>query len=220
VTTDGQTYTYVVYAYNGSYCTAVSSGPAISKSPPGPVSSDATAVVEENGAGGQFDVRAKGRFAVDAGVAERFEYRLNGGAWAPVAAEQWLTSLANSAVYGTPVSVEYRGCRDDSQVYCGPASAPVTLTPANTRVTSVSCVKDGVLPLAVTEPFNNGVATSPRYEVKYIRDVLGVPIVDLEYSAYTEDPVPSDAIGVRVKATVSVGGVTYVDPGYGEFQCT
>jgi hypothetical protein len=222
-TTDGETYTYVVYADNGSYCTAVSSGPAISKASPGPVSGSATAVIEASGRSadsGQFDVRAKGPFAVDSGVAERFEYRLNGGGWAPVASEQWLTSLANSAVYGTPVTVEYRGCRDDSQAYCGPASAAVTLVPVNTRVTTVSCVKDGVLPLAITEPFNNGAATSARYEVKYIRDVLGVPVADPEFSAYTQDPVPSDAIAVRVRATVSVGGATYVDPVYGEFPCT
>jgi hypothetical protein len=222
-TTDGATYSYVVYANNGRYCTAVATGPAVSKSPPGPVSSSATAVVEPSGPdrdSGQFDVRAKGRFAVDSGLAARFEYRLNGGTWAPVVAEQWLTSLANSAVYGTTVTVEYRGCRDESQVYCGPPSAPISLTPVNTRVTSVSCVKDGVLPLGVSAPVGLPKALPIGFEVQYHREIVpGSPVWDAEFGPLTNEPVPSDAIGVRVRATVSVGS-TFIDPLYGEFPCT
>jgi hypothetical protein len=216
-TADGQTYSYVVYADNGSYCTAVSTGPAISKSPPGAASG--TAAVEAN-SGGKFDVRAKGPLGVASGVAERFEYRLNGGTWSPVVPEQWLTSAADSSVYGTAVTVQYRGCRDETTIYCGPPSAATVLTPVDTRVVSASCVKDGVLPLAVDAPANAGSPAS-SYQVAYLRAVdPDSPTWDEPYVAYTDDPVPSEAIGVRVRATVTLGGDTYTDPGYGEFPCS
>jgi hypothetical protein len=116
--------------------------------------------------------------------------------------------------------VEYRGCRDESQVYCGPPSAPISLTPVNTRVTSASCVKDGVLPLGVSAPAGLPKALPIGFEVQYHREIVpGSPVWDAEFGPLTNEPVPSDAIGVRVRATVSVGS-TFIDPLYGEFPCT
>jgi hypothetical protein len=218
-TTDGESYTYVVYADNGGYCTAVSTGTAVSKSPPGPASG--AVVVEQNGASGKFDVRAAGPFAVESGVAERFEYRLGGGSWAPVERDQWLTSAADTSVYGTTVTVEYRGCRDESQTYCGPPSAAVSATPVDTRVAGASCLKDGVLPLALVGPGNSGAAASVRFEVAYLRELApGVLAWDDVFSPRTDDPVPSEASRVRVKVALTVRGDSFIDPSYGEFPCT
>jgi hypothetical protein len=152
----------------------------------------------------------------------KYQYRLNSGAWADVPAGQWLTSAADASVYGTSVTVEFRGCRDASDSYCGPASTATTLMPINTRATILGCQAGGAV--AISPPGNNAAAVTVSYKVKYNRPVLGADNWDLAWTAYSSsDTAPANASEVEVQATVTVtaNGNDYTDPGFGgPFACT
>ena len=212
---DGVSYFYVVSADNGMYCTPTVSAVAISQKSPG--RAQGTASIQPHGTSGQFDIQA-GPITVTSGTATRYQYRLNGGTWLDVAAGQWLTSAADTSVYGTTITVEYRGCRDASDNYCGAASAPISLVPVNARAAIVSC-QVGSVPVS-SPPVNAG---SPvvRYQYSY-NTGLGL------WSAYAENavapapaPLGTGTTTVRVQAIVEIGAAPYyTDPGFGEGTCT
>jgi hypothetical protein len=181
---DGHGYFYVISADNGLYCTPTVSATAISQTAPGQASG--TASIADHSATGQFDIKAGSSFSVASGTATRYEYRLNGGGWAEVAAGQWLTSAADTSVYGTTVTVEYRGCRDASENYCGAASAPISLTPVNTRAAIVSC-QVGNVPNS-TVPLNAG---SPVVHWLYSYNDGGVLSAWSGFSENASDPSPA-----------------------------
>jgi hypothetical protein len=219
--TDGETYTYFVYSDNGIYCTASATGPVESKRPPG----KPTAVVGvEYSGSGQFDLRVSALAA--SGIAFRFEYRLNSGIWKPVVNGTWLTSSGDSSHYGLATNATFRACRDASNDYCGVESDPVVATPLDVRAGVTSCVADGVsLPL-VTPPLNAGPVTV-TYSLAYRQPVVVIDPLDpvvYAWSTFTftkDDPVPSDANGVRIKASVTVGtDPARDDPDYGEQTCS
>ena len=210
-TADGVRYTYFVYADNGLFCTATATGTTESKRPPGTASG--TATVSDSGQG-QRDIRANGDLAVASGTAERYQYRLDrSGAWRDVRAGDWLTSKADSSHYGIETVVTYRGCRDSTNNYCGAESSGVTVVPLDLRAGVSSCLVD-VEPQP-TSP-NNAGSVGVAFEFAYSTDgsTFG------EYSYTESDPVPSDATAVRVKAAVTVSGTQYIDPGFGEGQCS
>jgi hypothetical protein len=216
-TVDGQSYTYFVYADNGYYCTATASGTVQRLDPPGQATASAT--VQDHLGSGQFDIQAGNSFTVASGSAAKYEYRLGGGSWLNVSAGQWLTSAADSSVYGTSVSVTFRGCRDQSESYCGPESAAIVLTPVNTRASIQSCVV-GEAP----NPTPPGNAGSPTVSYQYsYNDGSGANWT--AYDATAKAPPPADpgtgTTSVRVRATVQFGsGTPYTDPGYGQGSCT
>jgi hypothetical protein len=215
---DGHGYFYVISADNGLYCTPTVSATAISQTAPGQASG--TASIADHSATGQFDIKAGSSFSVASGTATRYEYRLNGGGWAEVAAGQWLTSAADTSVYGTTVTVEYRGCRDASENYCGAASAPISLTPVNTRAAIISC-QVGNVPNS-TVPLNAG---SPVVHWLYSYNDGGVLSAWSGFSENASAPSPaplgSGTTSVRVKTVVEIGpSPYYTDPGYGEGTCT
>jgi hypothetical protein len=205
---DGETYTYFVYSSNGSYCTASSSGPTASLAAPGQASG--TIAVLDHGGSGQYDVHVSGLSA--SGTVTKYQYLLStDGTWRDIPAGGWLTSAADLAVYGQSIDINLRACRTDSDVYCGSPSGTETATPINARVTSASC--DAIAPaLVINNPVNaSGVTVSVA--IGYNLSTTGW---DDTFSSTKDDPVPSDAIAMRVKATVN----GYPDPGYGEFTCT
>ena len=199
---DGQTYTYFVYSDNGLFCTATAAGAVESKRRPGQASGTAEVAYSGNG---QYDIKANSDLAVASGTAERFQVRLNGGAWRDVSGEDWLTSRANTSFYANPTTVTYRGCRDSSDDYCGAESAGITLIPVNTRATVSSCVR-GVLP-EPQAPDNAGPVTV-TYEYNYRLELTDTWT---GYIYSSSDNVPPDAIEALVRATVTVGGDTFVD---------
>jgi hypothetical protein len=204
-----KSYSYLVYADNGAYCSAAASGQVVRRVPPGVASGTVSVEPRESG---QFDVRLGTDLAVASGVAERFEASLDGGrSWKNVEKGGWLTSSANSAVYGTPVSVALRGCRDKSNAFCGEASAPTTLTPVNARAGIDSCIA-GLAP-GVTAPVNAG-NPAVSYRIDYL--LAGETTWPGSFSNTSEEPVPLTAVDARVRATVTTGAGTFVDPGYGE----
>ncbi len=208
---DGQTYTYFIYSSNGSYCTATSTGPTISLVAPGPA--NGTASIVARGTTGQFDIRAGAISA--SGTVFKYQYLLTSdGTWRDVPSDGWLTSLgAPGASYGVAIDVTFRGCRNDSDAYCGDPSGAVTLTPVNARVTNAVCdATNNAAPL-ITPPDNSGVVTA-TYTVSYNTPFLFID----NWSSFGSDadPVPGNATEMRVKATVN----GYEDPGYGQFTCT
>ena len=215
---DGATYFYVVYADNGYYCTPTVSGQVETKRTPG----QASAAVEIRDSGtGQYDIRIRQLDVQGAVPADAFQYRLNGGAWKAVVNDQWVTSMADASVYGNPITVEVRGCRDASAVFCGAPSAPTTVTPVNTRAGILSC-QVGSVPIA-SAPVNASVTG-----IRYLYEFNDGGLTSFWTGNYTEDavaPAP-DPLGtgvtqVRVKAAVTIGtGPEYIDQGYGEGSCT
>ena len=209
---DGETYTYVVYASNGSYCTAASTGATISLEAPGAATGSAT--IEQHGSTGQFDILAGALSA--SGTVVKYQYLLSSdGSWRDLPADGYLTALgAPGTTYGQAIDVSFRACRNDSDSYCGPASATTTLTPVNTRVTVASCVASSATPPMIEQPTNIG-AVIASYEVAYNQPI--VFLID-HWSSFgpASDPVPGDATEMRVKATVN----GYTDPGYSQFTCT
>ena len=208
---DGETYTYFIYASNGSYCTASGTGATISLEAPGATTGSAS--VAQHGSTGQFDILAGALSA--SGTVVKFQYLLSSdGTWRDLPADSYVTFLgAPGATYGQAIDVSFRACRNDSDSYCGPASATTTLTPVNARVTSASCVaSSGTAPI-IDQPLNSGSVTA-SYQVAYNQPLL---ILD-NWSSFgsASDPVPGDATEMRVKATVN----GYTDPSYGQFTCT
>jgi hypothetical protein len=215
---EGHGYFYVISASNGLYCTPTVSATATSLRAPGKANGSAS--IQPHGTSGQFDIQA-GTLSAP-GTVVKYQYRLNSGAWADVPAGQWLTSAADASVYGTSVTVEFRGCRDASDSYCGPASTATTLMPINTRATILGCQAGGAV--AISPPGNNAAAVTVSYKVKYNRPVLGADNWDLAWTAYSSsDTAPANASEVEVQATVTVtaNGNDYTDPGFGgPFACT
>ena len=210
---DGATYRYAVFADNGRYCTVSVSGEATSLSAPGQATGEA--VVADNNGSGQFDLRA-GALSVASGTAVRYEYRLNGGLWAAVAPGQWLTD-GDPTLYGSAVGVQFRGCRDASQTFCGPESATTTLTPVSTRAGIAACLVGA--PPAVAPPGNIGAGVSP-VTVSYMFSYYTANNPSWSTFNFTETtPVPATALEVRVQATVNIGGVIRLDPGFGQGPC-
>ena len=154
------------------------------------------------------------------GTATRYQYRLNGGSWADVSAGAWLTSAADTSVYGTTVVVEYRGCRDAGNGYCGPPSAAISLVPVNTRAAINSCVIGSVH--SSTTPVNAGTPVV-RWLYSYNDGGLAAPWSPFAENAQAPQPsaLGSGTTSVRVKALVEIGpSPYYTDPGYGEGTCT
>jgi len=207
---DGETYTYFVLSDNGSYCTVAATGATVSLEAPGTTSG--TATIADRGSG-QFDILAGALSA--SGTVFKYEYQLStDGTWRTVPADNWLTTLGSpGAAYGQSIDVVFRACRNDSDSYCGDPSAPTSLVPVNTRVTVASCDATTNTPPVIIQPTNSGAVTA-SYTVSYNQPFL---LFD-NWSSYGSpgDPVPSNAVAMRVTATVN----GYVDPGYGEFACT
>jgi len=212
---DGTAYRYVVYADNGLFCTPSSSGSIESKSPPG--ATVASTSVEQRD--GRYDLRVA-TLAASAGMASRFEGRLNGsGDWFAVAEGQWLTSAANAGVYGTAQSIQYRACRDAGPFFCGAPSASESLAPVNARGAIVSCVV-GTVPTS-NPPANAG---QPSHEYLYSYNdgsAFG------NWTAFAPDETAPDPalvgsgmteVRLRVAVTFSDGS-RYTDDGYAQDTC-
>ncbi|WP_167047449.1 Ig-like domain-containing protein [Salinibacterium sp. ZJ454] len=212
---DGREYTYFVYADNGFYCTTAATPPVVSMKAPGQASGDVD--VQARGVSGRFDVRVADRGGLDvaSGTAQKFQYRLGGGAWVDVPGDGWLTSAQNSAVYGGALGVEFRGCRDGTDAYCGPASDAATATPVNTRANMQECTVGGApVPIAPVNPA--GVPTAIEYQYSYNQPGPGG---NDNWSGFSPSvAVPPGAIAVQVKATVTIGTDTWTDPGHGPGQ--
>jgi hypothetical protein len=209
-TRDGRDYIYLVIADNGLFCRVFAAGVVEAKRPPGEASGTASVAYSDSG---QYDIFANGNLAAS-GIVQKYQYRLStDGTWRDLPGSRQLTSLADWSVYGRSITVQFRACRDDSSAFCGqPSSAGDPLTPVNTRVPATSCVP-GERPL-FTAP-RSGASVPYTFRVAY-RLSDGWSTFD-EYSP--GNPVPSDAVGIRVKARATVGSETYEDRGYGEFAC-
>ncbi|TBN56337.1 tandem-95 repeat protein [Glaciihabitans arcticus] len=202
-TEDGATYTYIVYADNGTYCTASTTGPTESKRPPGAASGSATVAWSGDG---QYDIRAGNAFQAS-GIVAKYQFQLDGsGAWSDVSGGQWLTSLGDASHYAVSTTVAYRACRDQTENYCGPSEVAATLIPVNTRASVASCVV-GIPPVA-QEPINAGPA-SYGYRFSYRFDLIVQVWSPFTYQS--SDNVPSGATAARAEAAVTVNGNTYVD---------
>jgi hypothetical protein len=212
-TSDGRGYIYVVIADNGLFCRVFASGAVEAKRAPGEASGTASIAYTDSG---QFDLYANGNVSAS-GIVEKYQYRLStDGTWRDLPRSRQLTSLADSSVYGRSSTVQFRACRDNSTAYCGaPSAGGNPLTPVNTRVPATNCIP-GERP-AITEP-RSGADLSYSYRVAY---KLGPDEADWSgFNQYSPgDPVPSDAVGIRVKARVTIGSDTYEDRGYGQFAC-
>ncbi len=215
-TSDQASYQYVVYSENELFCTVTASGSVETKVPPGPVATTTTVAAH----GGQYDLQV-GALAVESGVANRYEVQFGGaGPWSPVSSSAWLTSFGTTqGVYGTPVSVAYRGCRDASQSFCGPASSAATLTPVNARGSLVSCVIDEV---PTSNAPNNGGAPTVQFQYSYNDGAIPSRWTDYEIDGVAPQPAPlgTGQVGVRMQAVVTFApDAVFVDPGFVEGTC-
>lgn len=210
---DGDQVQYVVYADNRLFCTPAVSATVESKRAPGPAVGTVERVAREDDSG-QYDLRAGG-LGVLSGMAMRFEAQLNGGAWVPVGTGDWLTSAGNAQVYGNAQTVLFRGCRDVSTALCGPPSAASTETPVDTRASIVSCVfgQDVI----VQAPRGTDALT---VTYSYAFDAgLGFGEYGANPTAPDPRPLPF-GVEARVKASVTIGGVTLEDPGFDQISCS
>jgi len=202
-TVDGESYTYFVYADNGSYCTASATGTTESKRPPGQASGSASIAYR---AGGQYDIRANTDLHAN-GIVGKYQYQLDGsGTWRDVVGGDWLTSRSNTSHYATSTTVSFRACRDSSESYCGAESSGTTLVPVNVRASVSSCVVG--IPPEAQEPANAG-PVSVLYRFSY--RLASAPDDWTGYTYSADDNVPSDALESLVRATVTVGVVPFVD---------
>ena len=213
---DGKVYTYYVFADNGRYCSVASTGSAESKLPPKAATGTADLVAHD----GQKDIQAGALSAQ--GTVSRYEYRINGGAWAAVANGQWLTSAADTSVYGTPQTVTYRACRDATADYCGPESGAITATPLNARAAIISCTPpfgDNPGSVELRAPSAGG-TQDVTFEASFNQPrAIGLPDWS-DYAAYTNGAaVPPGTTGVRIKTTATAGGVAWEDPVVLEALC-
>lgn len=215
---DGEKYFYAVYASNTNFCTVAVSGDVETKKAPGQAST-ALAVAERPGGSGVFDVKITALSAAAASAASpapaRYEYRIGSGAWKPAVLEQFVTSAADSSVYGTVVDVSVRACRDASADFCGPESAAATAIPIATRAGVLACVVGSELEFVA--PANGPSATVVGYQLEYL--LAGVVVSPFAPWA-PGDTVMAGVDTVRVKATVSDGTTTYQDPGFGVQSCS
>ncbi|MBX3067753.1 MAG: tandem-95 repeat protein [Cryobacterium sp.] len=218
---DQQTYKYVVYADNGYYCTPTSSGEILTMRQPGKASGSISLQPRDSG---QWDIRVGNDLSVATLTAAKYQFSIDGGAtWADVANGDYLTSIANSSVYGNLQTVLFRGCRDVQGLFCGEASDPLTLTPVNARAIVLSCVIAS--DVTTDHPVNGG---NPSYSYLYSFD-NGTGYTAFGASATVPDPfIPGvSVVTVRVRATVDFGsgapdhpGNPYDDPLYAQYVCT
>lgn len=217
---DQQSYRYVVYSDNGYYCTATASGDVLTMRAPGKAHGQIALAPN----GGQFDIQVQPQLTVDSLTAAKFQYEINGdNIWRELPTDQFLTSAADLSVYGNAMNIQFRGCRDTSDAFCGEPSDGMTRTPLNARGNVVSCmVAADVVP---GPPVN---ATSYPITFTYAFDTgLGFG----SYSAASTVPAPIlPLLGqtkVRMKAIVDFGAGLpehpnnlFTDPGYAEAVCT
>jgi hypothetical protein len=207
-TRDGRGYVYLVIADNGLFCRVFASGSVEAKRSPGEASGTASLGYTQSG---QYDIYANGNVSAS-GIVEKYQYRLStDGTWRDLPSSRQLTSLADWSVYGRSITVQFRACRDDSTAFCGAPSEGNDVTPVNVRVPATSCIPEQRP--SITAPRSGG-SVSYSYQIAYD---LGAGWTAFEYSA--GDPVPSDAVGIRVRATATIGSDTYRDRDYGEFAC-
>lgn len=219
---DQVTYRYVVYADNGYYCTVNVSGPVITMQRPGKASGS-TSIQYNNGT---WDIRVGDDLAVASLTAEKFQVSLNGGAFTDVTPGTFLVGVVP---YGGPVSVQYRGCRDATDAFCGAPSDAVTVTPVNVRSSILQCRVGEDATASV--PANPGGSPTATFEFSF-HD--GGP--SSEWTPFSPDatvpppapPVDPDdpdeppaIVKARVKATVDPGdGTPRTDQGHSEpFNC-
>lgn len=218
---DQHTYRYVVYADNGYYCTPTASGEVLTMRAPGKASGQVW--LQPNG--GQYDIQVRNGLGVDALTAAKFQYDIGGSnLWQDVVEGQFLTSAANTSVYGNVMTVRFRGCRDVSDAFCGEPSDAMTRTPLNTRVSSIlSCVVGANV--VAGPPGNAG-----GFPVGYLYSFD----TGAGFGSFGPDstvPAPTVPLlthtSVRVKAVVDFGtGLPehpdqyFTDPGFAETVCT
>lgn len=217
---DQHTYRYVVYADNGYYCTPTASGEVLTMRPPG----KAFGIIWLQPMGGQYDIQVRGNtLSVASLTAAKYEYDINGDSiWRSVTEGQFLTSAGDSSVYGNPMTVRFRGCRDATDAFCGEPSDGMTRTPLNTRGSVVSCVVGAsVVPAPPVNAANFPVTYTYSFD-----SGLGFGT----YQASALVPAPSVPLlthtSVRVKAIVDFGSGLpehssnlFTDPGYAESVC-
>ncbi|MEY2849649.1 MAG: hypothetical protein RI885_2316 [Actinomycetota bacterium] len=215
-TSDQASYQYVVYSENELFCTVTASGAVETKVAPGAVLTTTTVAAR----GGQYDLQV-GALSVQSGVANRYEVQFGGaGQWSAVTAGTWLTSFGSSrGVYGTPVSVAYRACRDASESFCGPASSAATLTPVDARGSLVTCTV-GETPIS-NAPSNGG---APSVQFQYSYNDGGIPSRWSDYEIDGVAPEPgfpgTNEVRVRMQAIVTFApDAVFVDPGFVEGSC-
>jgi hypothetical protein len=217
---DGQSYTYFVYADNGLFCSTSKSNSVQSLQAPGKVTTAGALQLAVNGAvdSGDYDVQVA-RLQVASGTAVVYQVSTDGGStWNPAKEGQFLTSNADSSVYGNPQGFWFRGCRDSQATICGARSDAVSATPIATRPRIVLCQPGQ--PLQINDPSNAGI-TPDGYTVEFFEtDLLGSggwTGGDPDGTAYsTTSTVPDNATQVRIKGTVQ----GHQDPGYATATCT
>jgi large repetitive protein len=214
---DGGNYFYVVYADNGYFCTPTASGTVVTKVTPGKATGSIEVLAHdtENVSSGQYDVQISDLATIGHGYPDTvFQYQLGSGPWVTVVDGDWITSMADSSVYGNPITVTLRACRDAVGGFCGESSVPTTVTPVNARAGITSCAAgQKTVPSA---PKNPGARTTPVVTYTYLyEDALGI------WVDTGDDVAPIGTQAVRVKATVQIGPAPYyTDPAYGEGPCT
>ncbi|GAA4265046.1 Ig-like domain-containing protein [Frondihabitans peucedani] len=125
---DGRSYTYFVYADNGLFCTTSKSDGIQVLKAPGQATASVSIVQSDDF---HHDVKV-GALSVANGTAQAYEFKVAGGAWQPVKSGDLLTSAQNAAVYGSQQTYSFRGCRDTSDSFCGPALTLDPVTPVDT----------------------------------------------------------------------------------------
>jgi len=192
---NGKRYTYFVQADNTVFCSA---SPTSVSSLPG--KARGTVTIENNNNRDQFDVRVT-NLGVD-GDADGVFYQAKFADkdWTTPSADGFVTSLADSSVYGRNASVILRACRASS---CSnlTSDASQRVTPVQTVGTVDSCQPAGRL--ATTDPRNPGGPTTTTLAIQYnVPLVLGIPNW-VNADPEDEKAVPADAVGARIKATVA-----------------
>lgn len=201
---DGSSYTYFVYADNGIFCTSAKSNGVTSLQAPGVASASVSIVDSQNG---YFDVKV-GTLSVASDTATAYEYKTAGSAWAPVKSNQMLTSAGDTSVYGSKQVYSFRGCRDATENYCGPA---VTLDP----ITPVTTLAGAKYTSTGTDPTLNATGTwtfnlpsgSGYQSVSYQcegTDFQTTPATSCDGTG--PDPLTGPSLKIRVTAN---GGQTY-----------
>jgi hypothetical protein len=133
-TTDGESYRYVVYAYNGWGCTAAQSNSVrVLEAPSAP---DASVGYRELG-GGFYGAKVTALSTPGAHPGVDYSYTVDDGT--PVEVGDSL-SLGGSD-FGSPLSWTFRSCASDGVTTppCSDPSAPVSLTPINANIAIPAC---------------------------------------------------------------------------------
>jgi hypothetical protein len=149
---DDGTYTYVVVAKNGLFCTSTSAA-SESVTPPGQAS--ASVAVEQFGNEGLYKARVTSVSAD--GSPNLFQYRIGAGRWQDVEAGDFVSSDAGD---GVTMTLTFQACRvGATRNECGPSSDAVKATPVDTRATPTFC--------QVGEPLQADVAGLVSVDVRY-----------------------------------------------------